>query len=68
MVLKDNPNYLYDILPYSYILGIESVVFNKLKKLNIEDPKWYKIDNFTYRKLFNSINRLINLVNEEDKE
>lgn len=68
LVLKDNPNYLYDILPYSYILGIESVVFNKLKKLNIEDPKWYKIDNFTYRKLFNSINRLINLVNEEDKE
>ena len=68
LVLKDNPNYLYDILPYSYILGIESVIFNKLKKLNIEDPKWYKIDNFTYRKLFNSINRLINLVNEEDKE
>ena len=68
LVLKDNPNYLYDILPYSYILGIESVVFNKLKKLNIEEPKWYKIDNFTYRKLFNSINRLINLVNEEDKE
>lgn len=68
LVLKDNPNYLYDILPYSYILGIESVVFNKLKKLNIEAPKWYKIDNFTYRKLFNSINRLINLVNEEDKE
>lgn len=68
LVLKDNPNYLYDILPYSYILGIESVIFNKLKKLNIEAPKWYKIDNFTYRKLFNSINRLINLVNEEDKE
>lgn len=68
LVLKDNPNYLYDILPYSYILGIESVVFNKLKKLNIEEPKWYKIDNFTYRKLFNSINRLINLINEEDKE
>ena len=68
LVLKDNPNYLYDILPYSYILGIESVVFNKLKKLNIEEPKWYKIDNFTYRKLFNFINRLINLVNEEDKE
>lgn len=68
LVLKDNPNYLYDILPYSYILGIESVIFNKLKKLNIEEPKWYKIDNFTYRKLFNSINRLINLVNEEDKE
>lgn len=68
LVLKDNPNYLYDILPYSYILGIESVVFNKLKKLNIEEPKWYKIDSFTYRKLFNSINRLINLVNEEDKE
>ena len=68
LVLKDNPNYLYDILPYSYILGIESVIFNKLKKLNIEEPKWYKIDNFTYRKLFNSINRLINLINEEDKE
>lgn len=68
LVLKDNPYYLYDILPYSYILGIESVIFNKLKKLNIEEPKWYKIDNFTYRKLFNSINRLINLVNEEDKE
>ena len=43
-VLELNPNYLYEILPYSYVIGIEQEVFNKIKEKNQEIPSWFKIE------------------------
>lgn len=67
-ILEDNPNYLYNLLPYAYILNIEDIIFTKLKEFNVNSPSWYKLEDFTYRKLFNSINRLRNIVNQKDKD
>lgn len=66
--LQENPNYLYDILPYAYELNVEGTIFTKLKELKIEQPHWYKIDEYTHRKLFNSINRLKMIINSKDEE
>lgn len=57
-ILELNNNYLYDILPYAYILGETDSVFKKIKEYNIPKPTWYNINDFTARKLFNSITRL----------
>lgn len=40
MVLK-NPKYFYDILPYTYVLGVSDVWINKFEYISMEEPDWY---------------------------
>ena len=65
-LLKENPNYLYDILPYSFTLNIEKIIFKKLKELNVPEPTWYKIKDYKPFKLYNSIQRLKMLINNQE--
>jgi hypothetical protein len=39
-VLELNNNYLYDALPYAYILGIEDKVYDLLKEYETPKPDW----------------------------
>ncbi len=64
-VLELNPNYLYEIYPYARTLKIDKIVANKLKKYSDKSPEWYEINDFTVTKLYNSINRLAEKLNEE---
>ncbi len=41
-VLELNDNYLYDILPFAYILGIEEKVYELIKDYEMPQPKWLK--------------------------
>lgn len=69
VLLEHNPNYLYEILPVSYILDREDIVINNLKKYNLEEPKWYKMEKgYTPDKFHNSITRLKNKIIEENEE
>lgn len=68
-LLELNPNYLYDILPYAYMLEVHENVLKKLKEYNIKEPSWYTIkDKFTFQKLHNSINRLKAFLENRDEE
>lgn len=40
LVLKD-PKYFYNILPYTYVLGISDKWINKFESISIEPPDWY---------------------------
>ena len=40
MVLS-NPTYFYDILPYTYVLGISDSWINKFEAINTVSPDWY---------------------------
>ena len=40
-LIKKNPNYFYEILPYAYSLGISKICIEKFKDLDIEPPVWY---------------------------
>ena len=40
MVLE-NPTYFYDILPYTYVLGISKKWINKFESIAIKEPDWY---------------------------
>ena len=51
LVMK-NPNYFYDILPYTYVLGISDKWINKFESIALQAPSWYsssrefKVSNF----------------------
>ena len=40
-ILKEQPNYVYLILPYAYIMGVSDVWIKKCIPLNIQAPSWY---------------------------
>lgn len=60
--LKNNEldkEYLYDILPISYILGFSSDVYEKLNELKIDKPNWYSsIGRYSHNKLNRSLYEL----------
>ena len=41
LVLKD-PNYFYNILPYTYALGISRKWVEKFETISLKEPDWYK--------------------------
>ena len=42
-----NPNYFYDILPYTYVLGISDKWISKFEGITTEAPDWYAGTAFT---------------------
>ncbi len=40
-MVKDNPTYFYDILPFTYVLGVSSTWIKKFEVINMEAPDWY---------------------------
>ncbi len=41
MLLEENPDYYYDILPYAQVLGVSSIWADKFKGLETEPPTWF---------------------------
>ena len=44
MVLE-NPNYFYDILPFTYVLGISDKWIKKFESISLQAPSWYNSPN-----------------------
>ncbi|MDY5996913.1 MAG: DUF2207 domain-containing protein, partial [Bacilli bacterium] len=44
MVLE-NPNYFYDILPFTYVLGISDKWIKKFESISLQAPSWYNSSN-----------------------
>ncbi len=42
MMLEDNPQYYYDILPYANVLGVSDIWEDKFKDLTVEPPAYYR--------------------------
>ena len=40
LLVKDNPNYYFDILPYAYVLDVSDVWMEKFKDIKIPSPVW----------------------------
>lgn len=41
MLVAENPQYFYEILPYTYVLGISDKWIKKFESISIEPPAWY---------------------------
>ena len=64
-----NEDYLLDILPTAYQLGVSNKVLEILKRNNITPPEWYKIPNkFNYTRLNTSILNLKEILTKSDEE
>lgn len=40
-LVDKNPEYFYDILPYTYVFGVSSKWIEKFKVIGLMSPKWY---------------------------
>ena len=47
-LVMENPTYFYDILPYTYVLGISDKWIKKFESIAIEPPQWYGGTDFNY--------------------
>ena len=56
-LVMDNPNYFYDILPYTYVLGISDKWIKKFESISLQAPSWYDSSNSFD---ISSFNRFIN--------
>lgn len=64
MLLEENPNYYYDILPYALVLGVTTVWAKKFDGLITQPPDWYSSDTRTFTTIWmaNSMMRSMNSV------
>ncbi len=48
-LVEQEPNYFYNILPYTYVLGISNKWIKKFESITVQPPDWYvSSDPFTY--------------------
>ena len=47
-LVHDNPTYFYDILPYTYVLGVSHEWVSKFESISIEPPDWYDTHNAAF--------------------
>lgn len=62
-ILVNNPNYMYDILPYAYSLNIYGEWLQKFRVVNVSElPIWYETDmNYTKDIFATSLTEMLNL-------
>ncbi len=57
MLVAENPSYFYDILPYTYVLGVSDKWIDKFEDIAIEPAHWYHGSNiYNTRALATSLN------------
>ena len=57
-LVNENPTYFYDILPYTYVLGISEKWIKKFEEINITSPSWYdSTSDFNVISFGNSMNK-----------
>lgn len=59
MLVKENPQLFYNILPYAYVLGVSDKWIDKFENIAISPPSWYQtnnnvVDYLIFRSMFNS--------------
>ena len=53
--LKKNKYCFYEVLPYTFVLGISDKWYEKFKDLDIVKPKWYDVDEFELESFYKDI-------------
>lgn len=48
MLVEENPDYFYEILPYTYVLHVSDKWVKHFKSIACEPPSWYTNDNDSY--------------------
>ena len=63
LLLKDNPQYYYDILPYANVMGVSKEWSNKFKDLTVEPPTYYRgYSSFNFVLFCSTFNRTMSTI------
>lgn len=66
MLLAENPDYYYDILPYAQVLGVSKIWQEKFEGMLTRTPDWFYGPNVTYmtanRMMSRNMNRMSNVM------
>ena len=61
MLVEEDPEYFYNIMPYAYVMGLSDKWAKKFEKIRVNQPDWYHGYNSTsvysmlwYSQMFNS--------------
>lgn len=65
MLVKDDPQAFYNILPFAYVLGVSDVWIKKFENISLEIPSWYVSDqnNLTSYLIICSLNNNLRTLN-----
>lgn len=47
-LVLEKPSYFYDILPYTYVLGVSNKWIKKFESMSLQAPSWYCSDSFDF--------------------
>ncbi|MBP5204651.1 DUF2207 domain-containing protein [bacterium] len=53
-MVNENPTYFFDILPYTYVLGVSKKWIKKFESISLKAPNWYDNDGTFNYVMFNS--------------
>jgi uncharacterized membrane protein len=66
MLVEENPNYFFNVLPYAYVMGLTDKWAKNFEKINVTKPIWYTsrsemdmFDVWMMSRMMNSCNRSI---------
>lgn len=59
-LVMENPNYFYDILPYTYVLGVSNKWIKKFELISVQEPSWYDSNSFDIHSFGTYMNSTIN--------
>lgn len=59
LMLEDNPQFYYDILPYAQVLGVSDIWEDKFSDITVLPPQWLTGDAFTDVFMLHSFNVMI---------
>lgn len=65
-IIKDNPEYYYNILPYTYALGVSDIWAERFKTIAVDLPSWYMSngDRFDVTRFMDFMHSTISSINE----
>jgi len=67
--IKDNKNYIYDLLPYTYIFGESDLLIEKARKIDVKKPKWLETEeDFNIEDIDKLINKIVKYVNKKQNQ
>ncbi len=72
MLLEENPNYYYDVLPYAQVLGVSAAWLEKTGHIETDIPGWfsdaYGSSNKITRAMMNGLDAIAGLVSRKKKK
>ncbi|MGI6256454.1 MAG: DUF2207 domain-containing protein [Anaerovoracaceae bacterium] len=54
MLIDENPDYFYDVLPYAYVMGLSKKWAKKFENLPVSKPDWYQGAGWESGQVFNT--------------